>query len=63
MTNSCTTTIPQSHKHSKSFHDFEKEEISQLRTLLLRWYDEHRRTLPWRKAFHVCPQRYIGTFF
>ncbi|KAG1684292.1 hypothetical protein DVH05_011430 [Phytophthora capsici] len=35
-------------QHDAARHDFKPEELVTTRTELLRWYDAHRRKLPWR---------------
>ncbi len=40
---------PETHPTQGSLHFFEDEnEINQLQTKLLQWYDSNKRTLPWR---------------
>ncbi|ORX52590.1 DNA glycosylase [Piromyces finnis] len=34
--------------HFKAYHEFEEEEIIEIRKSILEWYDENRRILPWR---------------
>jgi len=34
--------------HSQSYHEFEKDELIEIRKSILNWYDENRRILPWR---------------
>lgn len=36
------------HSHSEAVHDFDMKALRDVRIHLLRWYDAHRRKLPWR---------------
>ncbi|ORX82152.1 DNA glycosylase [Anaeromyces robustus] len=43
-----TEKIQNKNIHEQSYHEFEKEEIIEIRKAILEWYDENRRILPWR---------------
>jgi len=34
--------------HSQSYHEFEEDELVEIRKSILEWYDKNRRILPWR---------------
>ncbi|KAF1315756.1 A/g-specific adenine glycosylase, partial [Globisporangium splendens] len=43
-----STPISSTSRHRENAHDFDMKELRDARTNLLKWYDAHRRKLPWR---------------
>ena len=55
------------HQHAKKFHDITEDSQLKLQSLLLQWYDENKRSLPWRKPFEVtgaiCSMIHFENFY